>query len=270
MDLFDFSAASGQEQQLQYEYSAAEFPSSTMAYDQAPSYEFDLSMDQAAIANWDPTSDPLGTTLPPVTSQGYPTAPLEPYNFTTAPEGTISMAALSHYEYDYSNMQAYSETPLSYTLPQQDYLPQDYQYTMSSPEFYPEQTPDFSSPPPPSSGYISSPSPSLSHAEPVTPTLRQAELLLCDFPNCPRGSTPFSRPCDLNKHRKTHEKNHICTMDLPSGGPCEQRFATSKDLKRHQNSGAHGAQGDFVCPHCGSRKSRMDNLKDHMRRKHRS
>lgn len=265
MDLFDFSAASGQEQQ--YDYSTTEYPPTTYV---DTTYNFDLNIDQAALANWDPASDPLGTTLPP-TSQSYLTAPLNEYTFTTMPEGTVSMAALSHYEYDYS-----SYTPET-TLPLASVSPQDYEFLDMSPppQSYLEQTPEFVSSPTPCSsyahsGYGSSPSPSISHAEPVTPTLRQTELLVCDFPNCPRGSTPFSRPCDLNKHRKTHEKNHLCTMKLPSGAPCEQRFATSKDLKRHQNSGAHGAQGDYVCPHCGSRKSRLDNLKDHMRRKHRS
>jgi hypothetical protein len=269
MDLFDFSAASGQEQHYQYDYSTSEFPS-VMAYNQAPC-DFDLNMDQDALANWDPQADPLGTTLPPATSQGYSTAPLDAYDFTTMPEGTVSMAALNHYEYEYT-YNNYTEASLPLPV-----APQDYDLDMSAPPSYLEQTPDLSSPAPypsstyaPSSGYDSSPSPSLSYTEPVTPTLRQAELLVCDYPNCPRGTTPFSRPCDLNKHRKTHEKNHLCTMNLPSGSPCEQRFATSKDLKRHQNSGAHGAQGDYVCPHCNCRKSRLDNLKDHMRRKHRS
>src|SRR5690606_11685599 len=181
---------------------------------------------------------------------------------------------VSHFEYDTTyNPFTTPEAPLPLPYTSQDYSAQDYRVEMSV--SYSQQTPEYSSPTPYSSstyaqsGYGSSPSPSLSHTEPVTPTLRQAELLICDFPNCPR-TAPFSRPCDLNKYRKTHEKNHICTMNLPSGGPCEQRFATSKDLKRHQNSGAHGAQGDYECPHCGCRKSRLDNLKDHMRRKHKS
>ena len=100
MDLFDFSAAAGQEeQQYQYNYSNSEFPP-VMAYNQAPCGDFNLNMDLEAIENWDPETDPLGTTLPPTATQGYSTTPLDAYSFTTMPEGTVSMAALSHYEYE--------------------------------------------------------------------------------------------------------------------------------------------------------------------------
>jgi hypothetical protein len=80
----------------------------------------------------------------------------------------------------------------------------------------------------------------------------------------------FNRKCDLNQHRRTHTRKHKCTH---TGCPFLQRgFATSKDLRRHLDTFAHGsspiAKITCSCPDCGIPFTREDNLLRHCREKH--
>ncbi|KAA8902479.1 hypothetical protein FN846DRAFT_87136 [Sphaerosporella brunnea] len=81
----------------------------------------------------------------------------------------------------------------------------------------------------------------------------------CDFPTCNKS---FPRLCDLRKHRKRHEKPFPCSLES-----CEAFFSTEKDRDRHEKS-KHRREEHLVCPVCGHRTARRDNLKDHVRRRH--
>ncbi|KAA8905580.1 hypothetical protein FN846DRAFT_745130 [Sphaerosporella brunnea] len=81
----------------------------------------------------------------------------------------------------------------------------------------------------------------------------------CDYPSCNKS---YPRLCDLRKHKKRHEKPFSCSE--PS---CDAVFSTEKDRDRHERS-KHRREEHLVCPVCGHRTARKDNLKDHVRRRH--
>jgi hypothetical protein len=244
----------------------------------------DLDFDLSNIDSWDPLNDPLGKTLAPLTNPEPITAPLYTeldYQYLYTMSGHDSTGLLHHQMYEESLNKPYPQEPY-YPSVDTGY-PYDYTYnsetmpytaadtshcyvpatTAGSYESYLSESPN------PYRLEQSTPSPSMSYTTPTTPVFCQPQALVCPHPGCNRSSTPFPRQCDLNKHMKTHEKNHLCTLPLPStGAPCGQRFATMKDLRRHQGAATHGVEASHVCPYCGSAKSRPDNLRDHIRRKH--
>ena len=87
----------------------------------------------------------------------------------------------------------------------------------------------------------------------------------CAFPGCSSRAN-FTRGCDLRKHYKRHSKHLFCRHeDCPQA--TEGGFSSKKDRTRHEakhNPGVHcewdGCQRIF---------SRVDNMKDHVRRIHR-
>ena len=48
---------------------------------------------------------------------------------------------------------------------------------------------------------------------------------------CPECNKVFSRPCDLSKHKKRHEKPYACSFSK-----CGKKFGSNNDLKRHENT----------------------------------
>lgn len=257
---------------------------------------FNLDFDLSNIESWDPLTDPLGTTLPPLTDPQPIIAPFNTefdyqYFCTTmsthdsTPSGLLDHSQLHEDSLHKSYLQEHHHhyyPPVdvgfsydSYTSPPSlSYSTADASHYYSVPttagpyESYLSESPI--SPNTYSVNSPTTPSPSMTYTTPTTPVFASTQsTLVCPHPGCPRGATPFSRQCDLNKHMKTHEKNQLCTLPLAStGAPCGQRFATMKDLRRHQGAATHGVEASHVCPYCGSAKSRPDNLRDHIRRKH--
>ncbi|KAL0260186.1 hypothetical protein SLS55_005932 [Diplodia seriata] len=117
----------------------------------------------------------------------------------------------------------------------------------------------------------------------------------CGFPGC-ASQVLFTRGCDLHKHYRRHSQRFYCRVDgCPrssaaagssaaaldrgggggdGGGPTRRRwwFASKKDRDRHEAKHSprircswQGAGGD----RCERVFSRLDNMKDHVRRVHR-
>jgi len=103
--------------------------------------------------------------------------------------------------------------------------------------------------------------------QPLPPPRRYA----CENESC--GHKEFDRPCDLNKHLKTHNKHLACDFE-PNGG-CQMRFSTEKDRKRHRET-VHEKKRPYVCHICvregaegkEGRFSRKDNLRIHRKKVH--
>lgn len=75
----------------------------------------------------------------------------------------------------------------------------------------------------------------------------------------------FTRGCDLRKHFRRHTKSLFCRHDsCPQSR--EGGFSSKKDRDRHESRHQPGV----LCSHpeCGKLFSRVDNMKDHVRRIH--
>ena len=93
----------------------------------------------------------------------------------------------------------------------------------------------------------------------------------CSYPGCASSSAArnrpytFRRPCDLRKHYTQHRKHLFCRFSgcpqATSGG-----FSTNKDRARHEAKHSPGVQCDWEG--CKRVFSRVDNMKDHVRRIH--
>ncbi|KAK0928970.1 hypothetical protein LTR29_017194 [Friedmanniomyces endolithicus] len=87
----------------------------------------------------------------------------------------------------------------------------------------------------------------------------------CGYPGCASKST-FSRGCDLRKHYKRHTKTLFCRHEgcpqATSGG-----FSSKKDCARHEAK--HNPKVACEWDGCDRLFSRVDNMKDHVRRVHR-
>ncbi|KAF7193629.1 Trichothecene biosynthesis transcription regulator TRI6 [Pseudocercospora fuligena] len=88
--------------------------------------------------------------------------------------------------------------------------------------------------------------------------------LQCTYPGC-RSKTRFTRKCDLRKHIKRHFIAFHCRH---KGCPraSEHGFSTKKDRERHE--ARHDPQIGCAWEGCNRLFSRMDNMKDHVRRVH--
>ena len=87
----------------------------------------------------------------------------------------------------------------------------------------------------------------------------------CAYPSC-ASKAVFSRPCDLRKHFNRHSKSFFCRHD---GCPqaTEGGFSSKKDRARHEASHNPGVTCEWEG--CERVFSRVDNMKDHVRRIHR-
>lgn len=103
----------------------------------------------------------------------------------------------------------------------------------------------------------------------------------CAYPGCTSRAT-FTRGCDLRKHYNRHSKHLFCRIDgCPqsqtaaasrcSDGTLSGGFSSKKDRARHEAKHNPGIKCEWKGPHgedCGRIFSRMDNMKDHVRRIH--
>lgn len=105
----------------------------------------------------------------------------------------------------------------------------------------------------------------------------------CAYPGCTSRAT-FTRGCDLRKHYNRHSKHLFCRVEncpqsesaaasraKSADQPLTGGFSSKKDRARHEakhNPGIkcewRGVEGE----ECGRVFSRMDNMKDHVRRIH--
>ncbi|KAF2096547.1 hypothetical protein NA57DRAFT_78151 [Rhizodiscina lignyota] len=86
----------------------------------------------------------------------------------------------------------------------------------------------------------------------------------CAFPGCTSRAV-FTRGCDLRKHHKRHLKSFFCHHE---GCPQAQGggFSSKKDLLRHEAKHNPGVPCDWQS--CGRVFSRVDNMRDHVKRIH--
>ena len=86
----------------------------------------------------------------------------------------------------------------------------------------------------------------------------------CAYPGCTSHAI-FTRRCDLRKHYRRHSKTLFCRhQGCPSA--TEGGFSSRKDRDRHEAK----HRPDIPCewPGCDRVFSRVDNMKDHVRRIH--
>jgi hypothetical protein len=103
----------------------------------------------------------------------------------------------------------------------------------------------------------------------------------CAYPGCTSRAT-FTRGCDLRKHYNRHSKHLFCRIDgCPQSqaaaagrltdGSLTGGFSSKKDRARHEAKHNPGIKCEWKGSHgeeCGRIFSRMDNMKDHVRRIH--
>ena len=87
----------------------------------------------------------------------------------------------------------------------------------------------------------------------------------CRHPGC-TSSLVFTRGCDLRKHFRRHTKSLLCRHeDCPQS--TEGGFSSKKDRDRHEHKHKPGIPCQWEG--CGRVFSRVDNMRDHVRRIHR-
>ncbi|KAI9724801.1 MAG: hypothetical protein M1812_000077 [Candelaria pacifica] len=87
----------------------------------------------------------------------------------------------------------------------------------------------------------------------------------CAYPGCANRSGGFTRGCDLRKHYRRHSKYIFCRHEeCPQS--TEGGFSSKKDRDRHEAKHNPGV----LCEWDGCERifSRVDNMKDHVRRIH--
>lgn len=105
----------------------------------------------------------------------------------------------------------------------------------------------------------------------------------CAYPGCTSRAT-FTRGCDLRKHYNRHSKHLFCRVDgcpqseaaaaaraKSADQPLTGGFSSKKDRARHEakhNPGIKCEWRGLEGEECGRVFSRMDNMKDHVRRIH--
>jgi len=111
---------------------------------------------------------------------------------------------------------------------------------------------------------------------------RQPQCWRCAYPGCTSRAT-FTRGCDLRKHYNRHSKHLFCRVEgcpqseaiaaakAGSDGQLSGGFSSKKDRARHEAKHNPGIRCEWRGPEgeeCGRIFSRMDNMKDHVRRIH--
>ncbi|KIW58976.1 hypothetical protein PV05_03464 [Exophiala xenobiotica] len=106
----------------------------------------------------------------------------------------------------------------------------------------------------------------------------------CAYPGCTSRAT-FTRGCDLRKHYNRHSKHLFCRVDgcpqseaaaasraKSADQPLAGGFSSKKDRARHEAKHSPSIKCEWRGPdgeECPRVFSRMDNMKDHVRRIHR-
>ncbi|BCS19019.1 putative C2H2 transcription factor [Aspergillus puulaauensis] len=103
-----------------------------------------------------------------------------------------------------------------------------------------------------------------------TPSLSHPGAWRCAYPNCTSPSL-FRRGCDLRKHYNRHRKHLFCRHDgCPQSNPQVPGagFSSKKDRDRHEAKHNPGIMCEWAGEGCTRVFSRVDNMKDHVRRIH--
>lgn len=111
----------------------------------------------------------------------------------------------------------------------------------------------------------------------------QGQAWRCAYPGCTSRAT-FTRGCDLRKHYNRHSKHLFCRVEgcpqseaaaagraKSTDQPLSGGFSSKKDRARHEakhNPGIKCEWRGLEGEECGRVFSRMDNMKDHVRRIH--
>ncbi|RDW70822.1 putative C2H2 transcription factor [Aspergillus mulundensis] len=103
-----------------------------------------------------------------------------------------------------------------------------------------------------------------------TPSPTHPGAWRCAYPSC-TSSSLFRRGCDLRKHYNRHRKHLFCRHDgcpqsnpqMPGAG-----FSSKKDRDRHEAKHNPGIVCEWASEGCTRVFSRVDNMKDHVRRIH--
>ena len=117
---------------------------------------------------------------------------------------------------------------------------------------------------------------------PVADPVSNQPAWRCAYPGCTSRAT-FTRGCDLRKHYNRHSKHLFCRVDgcpqsqsaaasRSTDGTLSGGFSSKKDRARHEAKHNPGIKCEWTGAHgeeCGRIFSRMDNMKDHVRRIHR-
>ncbi|KAL4967937.1 putative C2H2 transcription factor [Aspergillus stella-maris] len=103
-----------------------------------------------------------------------------------------------------------------------------------------------------------------------TPSPSHPGTWQCAYPSCTSPSL-FRRGCDLRKHYNRHRKHLFCRHDgCPQANPNVPGagFSSKKDRDRHEAKHNPGIRCEWHSQGCGRVFSRVDNMKDHVRRIH--
>ncbi|KAL4907520.1 hypothetical protein BDW74DRAFT_125445 [Aspergillus multicolor] len=103
-----------------------------------------------------------------------------------------------------------------------------------------------------------------------TPSPTHPGAWRCAYPSC-TSSSLFRRGCDLRKHYNRHRKHLFCRHDgCPQSNPqmSGAGFSSKKDRDRHEAKHNPGIVCEWASEGCTRVFSRVDNMKDHVRRIH--
>ncbi|KAL4929320.1 putative C2H2 transcription factor [Aspergillus undulatus] len=103
-----------------------------------------------------------------------------------------------------------------------------------------------------------------------TPSPTHPGTWRCAYPSCTSPSL-FRRGCDLRKHYNRHRKHLFCRHDgCPQANPAipGAGFSSKKDRDRHEAKHNPGIRCEWASEGCTRVFSRVDNMKDHVRRIH--
>jgi hypothetical protein len=201
-----------------------------------------------------PYQQPYWTATPSMTStRAYPTqAYVAPAQYMSLPSSNWT----SQYPTDYRHGQYPSSTPV---LPSSPYSSEQQFGDGSWAGLHPDDLEG-----PSDNSRSVSPSPADLHNFGIP--LPDGRSWRCGYPHCSSQAT-FTRGCDLRKHFRRHTKTLLCRHE---GCPQSREggFSSKKDRDRHESR--HGPP-QIRCTHSGCDRefSRVDNMKDHVRRIHR-
>ncbi|KAL3492971.1 hypothetical protein BJX62DRAFT_235704 [Aspergillus germanicus] len=103
-----------------------------------------------------------------------------------------------------------------------------------------------------------------------TPHPTQPNTWSCAYPGCTSPAL-FRRGCDLRKHYNRHRKHLFCRVEgCPQANSSNPGagFSSKKDRDRHEAKHNPGIRCEWAEEGCTRVFSRVDNMKDHVRRIH--
>lgn len=250
----------------------AQYPPLPTGHEEAPSF----------FGGYQPTESSMTSMLPPTPQPVTPNG----YNFA-APMRTNESTAFLSSLHQRQTFTPEASTSASMSISSRSCSP--------NPSF-PMSNPTMQRRPHVRSGSIANASSPLSHygipvRAPGSSPNSAPQAWRCAYPNCTSRAT-FIRGCDLRKHYNRHSKHLFCrvpgcpqseaaamavaqaqdpTCPDPSQLILSGGFSSKKDRARHEAKHNPGIRCEWRGPdgeECGRLFSRMDNMKDHVRRIH--